>query len=282
MTQALTWPVVLAVLFAALLHATWNALIKRSDDPFADLVLLTLGAGVLAAPGLLVVPALPPASWPYLAASLVIHLGYYATLIATYRHADLSVGYPLMRGSAPLLVALLGMAVLAEHPGAATWAGIALISGGLLSLAYGQRRRAGARQAVAYALLNAVLIACYTLVDAAGARSAGHALSYVVWLFVLDALPLTALAAWTRRRAFARHAALRWRTGLAAGGCSALAYAIAVWAMTQAPVAAVSALRETSVLFALGIGAWVLKERLNAQRWAAVAAVAAGAVTLKL
>lgn len=281
--MTLTLPVALAVLCAALLHASWNAMVKGSDDPLADLALLNLAAGALALPALLALPPLPAASWPFVAGSIVIHLGYYATLIATYRHADLGVGYPLMRGSAPLLVALLGVAAFDEQPSASGWAGIGLISAGLLSLAWHQRRRAGAAQAVLYALANAALIACYTWVDASGARRGGEPLSYVAWLFALNALPLTALVARLRGpRALALQAGRRWRIALGGGACSALAYAIAVWATTRAPVAMVSALRETSVVFALGIGTWLLRERLSPQRWAAVAAVAAGAVTLKL
>ena len=279
--MALTWPVTLAVLFAALLHASWNVMVKRSTDAAADLATLTLGASLLAAPLLLIVPLPAPAAWPFLLASNLIHVGYYASLIATYRHADLSVGYPLMRGSAPLLVALFGVLVLGEIPSTSMWAGIALISGGVVSLAFAQGWRAGAGRAVLFALANATMIAAYTLVDAAGARSSGAALSYVLWMFFLEGLPFAAFMLWRRGPAFVAHARARWRSGLAGGACSALSYGIAVWAMTVAPVGAVSALRETSVVFAVGLGALLLGERLNLRRWFGVAAVLAGAVMLR-
>ncbi len=279
--MTLTWPVTLAVLFAALLHASWNVMVKRSDDAAADLATLTLGASLLAAPLLWLVPAPAPAAWPFLLASNLIHVGYYATLVATYRHADLSVGYPLMRGSAPLLVALFGALVLGEWPSAGMWVGIALISGGVVSLAFAQGWHAGAGRATSFALANAAMIAAYTLVDAAGARSAGTTLGYVLWMFFLEGLPFAAFMLWRRGPAFVAHARARWRSGLAGGACSALAYGIAVWAMTVAPVGAVSALRETSVVFALLLGALLLGERLTLRRWIGVAAVLAGAVALR-
>jgi phosphonate utilization associated putative membrane protein len=279
--MTLTWPVTLAVLFAALLHASWNVMVKRSDDAPADLALLTLGASVLAAPWLLWLPLPAPAAWPFLIASNLIHVGYYATLVATYRHADLGFGYPIMRGSAPLLVALAGAVALGEMPSGPVWAGIALISGGVVSLAFAQGRRTGAGRATLFALANATMIAVYTLVDAAGARSAGSAISYVLWMFFLEGLPFAAFMLWRRGPAFVVHARTRWRVGLAGGACSALSYGIAVWAMTVAPVGAVAALRETSVVFALGLGVLLLKERLNPGRWLGVAAVLAGAVALR-
>lgn len=279
----MTLAVTLAVLLAAFLHAAWNALVKRGSDPLSDMALLTLGAGLLAAPALPFVAALPPAAWPFVLLSNLIHIGYYATLVATYRHADLSVGYPLMRGMAPPIVTLFGVFFLGEHPGPTMWVGIALISCGAASLAWGgPNGKSASARACAFAFLNATLIASYTLVDAAGARIAGNALNYVLWLFVLEGLPFLAVVLYMRRRAFIAYAGTRWPKALVGGGCSALAYGIAVWAMTQAPVGAVSALRETSVVFALIIGAVVLKERLTPQRWLGVAAIVAGAATLKI
>jgi drug/metabolite transporter (DMT)-like permease len=280
--MTLTLPIVAAVLFAALLHAVWNTLVKGGSDPLSEMALVTVGASILVIPLLPFVPPLAQAAWIYLGMSIVIHVGYYATLVATYRHADLSVGYPVMRGSAPLLVTLSSLVLLGEQPSPAMWAGIALISAGVLSLAVGRGGRAAAGRAVPYALLNATMIAAYTLVDAAGARSAGTAMSYVVWMFFLEGLPFAALVLYLRRRAFIDYAAERWRVALVGGGCSALAYGIAVWAMTRAPVGAVSALRETSVVFALGLGALALKERLSTRRWLGVAAVLAGAITLRI
>lgn len=280
----LTLPITLAVLFAALLHAAWNALVKRGADPLVELALVTLGASVIALPLLPLVPVPPAAAWPFLLASVLIHVGYYATLVGTYRHADLSVGYPLMRGSAPLLVTLAGVLFFGEHPAPATWVGIVLICGGVISLsaAGGPQPRGVRRRAVGYALANAALIAAYTLVDAAGARASGTAVGYVLWMFFLEGLQFAAFLAWRSRRAFAGALRARWPVALAGGACSAVSYGIAVWAMTVAPVGAVSALRECSVVFALALSAWLLKEPIGSRRWIGVAAVLAGAINLRI
>ena len=279
--MTLTLPITLAVLFGALLHAAWNAMVKRGGDPLVELALVTLGASVLSIPLLPLVPFPPAVAWPFLAASLVIHAGYYATLIGTYRHADLSVGYPLMRGSAPLLVTLAGVLLLGEHPTPSMWAGIWLICGGVISLSLAGGGRRASSHAIGYALANASLIAAYTLVDAAGARASGAAIGYVLWMFFLEGLPFSVFLLWRRGGVFVDAVRARWHAALAGGACSAVSYGIAVWAMTVAPVGAVSALRETSVVFALGLGAWLLNERVGARRWASVAAVLAGAIALR-
>lgn len=281
-TAPLTLPVTLAVLFGALLHASWNAMVKRRADPMLELALVTLGASVLSLPLLWLVPPPPAAAWPFLLASIAIHVGYYATLVGTYRHADLSLGYPLMRGTAPLIVTLAGLLLLGERPAPATWGGIVLICGGVIGLAWAGGRRAGMGRACAFALANATLIGAYTLVDAAGARTSGTAVSYVAWMFFLEGLPMAAWLAWRRGREWGAALRTRWRHGLAGGACSAGSYGIAVWAMTVAPVGAVSALRETSVVFALGLAAWLLKERVGLRRWAGVGAVLAGAIALRM
>lgn len=278
---ALTLPIVLMVLFAALLHAAWNVAVKGGKDPAAELAGLTLGASFLAIPLLLLVPVPPAGAWPYLFASTVIHIGYFTSLAASYRHADLVVAYPLMRGSAPLLVAIIGALTLSEWPSLGTWLGIALISGGVLSLAFARGRRATSGRGTVFALLNAIMIAAYTLVDAVGARVGNQAVAYVAWMFFLQGLPFAAVMVWWRGPSFLGYVRRRWRVGLAAGACSGAAYGIAVWAMTKAPVGAVAALRETSVIFALVLGSLFLGERLTLQRWLGVIAVLAGAVVMR-
>jgi len=278
----LTLPITLAVLFAALLHAAWNALVKRGADPLVELALVTLGASVIALPLLPLVPVPPAAAWPFLLASVLIHVGYYATLVGTYRHADLSVGYPLMRGSAPLLVTLAGVLFFGEHPAPATWVGIVLICGGVLSLGLAGFDWRHSRVSTHWALANAFIIALYTLVDAAGVRAAEAPQSYVVWLFVLDALPFPILILALKRRELSAYARRFWLRGLFSGALSAAAYGVVLWAMTRAPVAAVAALRETSVIFAALIGAWLLKEGHIARRLVGAATVAAGVIALKI
>ena len=211
----------------------------------------------------------------------MIHVAYFSTLVAAYRRGDLSHAYPLMRGTAPLLVALFGVALLDEHPGATMWLGIVLISAGILSLGLLQRARAQ-RRATRWALANAAIIASYTLVDGAGARLSGAPAGYVAWLFWLQGLLFVALVAVLKKRAALDYIGRNWQRGLGGGLCLISAYGIVLWAMTQAPVAAVAALRETSVIFAALIGTIFLKERFGPQRLIAACAVALGIIALRI
>lgn len=271
----------LAVLLAALLHAGWNAMIKGGGDVLHDTAGIIVGAMLVALPFLFVVPVPPAAAWPFIAASVTVHLAYYWLMISAYRVGDLSLVYPLMRGVAPLITAVAGIAVLGEMPATIAWLGMLLISGGVFLLGYRALGHAPSRAAVVFALANAAVIALYTLIDGRGARVSGNAWSYIVWLFVLDGIPFSLWMLATRRRSFLAHLRGRSQRALAGGGLSAAAYAISVWAMTKAPVALVASLRETSVLFATMIGARLLHERLSPRRWAGVFAVVVGIVALK-
>ncbi len=276
----LTLGVTLAVLGAALLHASWNAIIKSGRDPVLDTALVALGGTVLALPLLLLFAPPEPASWPYIAASVSIHIGYYATLAGAYRTGDLSHGYPIMRGTAPLLVAAAGWLCFGEALSPAAWAGVLLICGGVLSLGFAGSGASG--RTTAWALANAAIIAAYTLVDGTGVRASGGAERYIVWLFFFMGLPFALIVLALKRGAFLRHAAQHWARGLAGAVLSGLSYGIALWAMTRAPVATIAALRETSVIFAALIGAWILKEGHIGPRLGGAAVVLAGVIALKL
>ena len=282
----LTWPVVAAVLFSALLHASWNALIKSGRDMQLDTALIHLlgcGVGVV----LVVIVGLPSAAaMPWIAASVVIHIGYYIALVGAYRHGELGFAYPIMRGTAPLLVALMSGTLIGEHLALATWLGVAGISAGVLAIGLTRSAHQGSRRhALGYSLANAAIIASYTIVDGLGVRASGNALRYVALLFLLDGLPYFAIVLWQRRAALAPtfgYMRQRWPMALL-GACASLgAYGIALWAMTRAPVASVAALRETSVLFAALIGVVVLKERFRLQRALGTGAVLFGVMALRL
>jgi drug/metabolite transporter (DMT)-like permease len=187
-----------------------------------------------------------------------------------------------MRGVAPLIVAMSAVAWFGEAPSAATWAGVALICGGVLSLGMAGFTWARSRVALGWALANAAIIALYTMVDASGVRAAGGAERYVLWVFLLMGLPFGLIVIALKRGEFVRHAAGYWRRGLAAGALSAVSYGTALWAMTLAPVAAVAALRETSVIFAALIGAYILKEGHARRRLGGALSVLAGVIALKL
>lgn len=280
--MTLTWPVVAAVLFGAILHASWNALVKSSSDKALDTAVIHLVGSMLALPLALIVGWPPAAAWPFILASVVIHIAYYIALTGAYKHGDLGLTYPLMRGTAPLLVALSAATMLGETLSPLSWAGVLGVSCGVLALGL-SRHALDSPRAVGFALANAVVIAVYTVVDGLGVRASGNALQYVIALFVLDGWPFAFLVfmrrggavAWPYARARAPVAAL-------AAAASLGSYGIALWAMTRAPIATVAALRETSVLFAALLGAWFLKEAFNLRRAAGTAAIVAGVMALRM
>jgi drug/metabolite transporter (DMT)-like permease len=279
----LTLGVTLAVLGAGLLHAGWNALLKSAPggDPLLDTATVVAGSGVWALVAIPAVGVPDAASWIFMLMSVAIHWAYYITLAHAYRTGDLSFAYPLMRGTAPLIATLLSILILREFPSPQVALGIVLICAGIVGIAF-VGRNPHPRAAVLFALGNAAIIALYTLVDGAGARASGRAASYAVWLTFLEALPFLCWIRWQRGRRAIAYVARSWRRGLLGGAASLGAYAIVLWAMTRAPIAAVAALRETSVLFAALIGALYLKEGFGWPRLAGAASVVAGVAALKL
>lgn len=275
--------VMLAVLLGALLHAAWNAMIRGAADRTLDTVLVVTGAGVLMAAALPFMPLPASASWPYLLASAIIHVAYFLLVARSYRHGELSFVYPIMRGSAPALSALAAALLLAEVPAAGGWLGIALISGGVMLLAGDAWRKAVFHgNAALFALATAGIIVIYTLVDGVGVRLSGNAAAYTGWMFLLTALPLAAIFLGRDHNAAIHYLRRHWRRGLAGGACTLASYALALWAMTQAPIALVAALRETSVVFATLLAATLLRERISPLRYAAIGVVLGGAVAIKL
>lgn len=270
--------VLAALIGAALLHASWNAIIRQAPDKVTMTVLVAGLAGGIAALVLPFVPPPAPAAWPFLAASVVFQALYYGLLAATYRVAEMSLAYPLMRGSAPLIVAAAGTAFFGETLPAGAWAGIGLISAGILGLAVLSRAGRGALPALA----TAAMIACYTLIDGAGVRRSGDPLAYTLWAFLLTALPLLAVAL-VRLRPALRQVSLRTLALASVGSVGTLvSYGVALWAMTVVPVAIVAALREMSILFALVLSGLVLRERIGPARIVLGCVIAAGAVALRL
>ena len=274
--------VMFIVLLGALLHAAWNAFIKSGDDKLVETVILVTGAGAVSAPFLLFMPAPTAASWPFLLASVAIHCLYFFLVAATYRTGELSFAYPIMRGSAPLFTSILTAVVVGEQIGGGGWIGILLLCAGILWLAQdGWKSAHSQKRALAFGLLNAVVIVAYTVVDGLGARAAQNAWSYVLWMFFLNMFPLLAIGIMSNAKAVLSMPVGGWVKGFVGGSCSVCAYGLALWAMTQAPIALVAALRETSVLFGTALGALLLKERFGSNRWFAATLIAAGAFVMK-
>lgn len=264
-----------AALCSAFIHASWNAALKGGRDRVADAFLIAVGGllmwGAVAAGW----GAPAPAAWPYLAASVLIHLLYWYALFSAYDVGDLSHIYTLSRGSAPLLVALGAALAAHEIPPPMKALGIALVSMGVLCV--GVSPRAPLR-ATLWALGTGAAIAAYSLVDALGARAGGDALVYVGWTSGLMAVPMMTFAVWRRgaRQLMADAAVAPWR-GIFIGVISFAGYGLVLWAQTFAPIAQVTALRETSVVFGALIAFLFLRERLGVRRWAGALIVAGGA-----
>ena len=275
----MTATVFVAVLFAALLHAGWNVVVKRTVDPRATAMVVVLSAGAISLP---ILPFLTPpavASLPWLAAAVVLQILYVVLLAAAYRHADISLVYPLMRGTAPLIVAVASFAVFDERLSSTAWIGIACVGTGILSLAvtagHGGGRGAG------IALVTAGAIAGYTLVDGVGVRLSQSPAAYVLWEAVATAVPFLGWAVVRGGSGFRTHLRDHLGPGIAGGIATTVSYGVALWAMTRAPVAVVAALRETSIVFALILARLVLGERPSLGRITAALLVALGAVVLR-
>lgn len=279
--MALEFGVIALVLLAAFLHASWNALAKTSGDRLVFMALIHIAPGALAWAAIPFVAPPEPASWPFLTASILIHLFYFWTLIYAYEHGDLSQVYPIARGSAPLLVALGAWLAAGERLSPAEILGVAVVSAGIMSLAlFGRSWRPGEGRGIVFALMTSLAIAGYTVADGMGVRRAGSELGYILWLFAVDCLPVLAFAIWRRRDRLRAAFGPQLKVGLFGGLLTGTAYGIVIWAMSLGPMAHIIALRESSVLIAAAIGTLLLKEPFGRNRIAAAAAVAGGAVLL--
>jgi drug/metabolite transporter (DMT)-like permease len=279
--------VLAAVLGAAALHALWNSLVKSADDKFLSSAVVAIFCGLVAVIAALVLPRPASATFPFIIASAVIHIVYFMLVGLLYRSADLSVAYPIMRGLAPLIAAIIAFAALGEAPPPIATLGVAtLVAGVLMMGASGLAHGRIDRPTVMIALANSVVIAAYSVIDGQGARLAGSgaafAFAYNSWADALTALAYLPLLFCLRGRAFAVGFVRGWRRGLIGGAAAFLGYAIVIWAMTRAPIAAVAALRETSVVFAAIIGVVALREPFHTQRAIAALVILGGIILLRV
>jgi drug/metabolite transporter (DMT)-like permease len=279
--------VLVAVLGAALLHALWNSLVKSADDKFLSSALIALWCGVAAFAATLVLPWPSRAAAPFIAASALIHIVYFLLVGRLYRNADLSVAYPIMRGLAPMIAAAIAFATLGEAPRPVAALGIAvLVSGVMLMGASGLAHGRVDAATIAVALANSLVIAVYSVIDGQGARISGpsafSAFAYNAWADALTAIAYAPIVVLLRGRAAPIAFICDWRRGLAGGLAAFVGYAVVIWAMTQAPIAVVAALRETSVVFAALIGVTLLGEPFQPQRGVAALVILVGIVALRL
>lgn len=274
----MTAPVLAIVLLAALLHALWNALVKVSGDRAITLGLVAVGHCL---PALMLLPFVPmpvAAAFPFIIASTVIHWAYYYFLNISYRFGDLSLIYPIARGTAPVMVALGATIWADEHLSFWVWVGILTISAGIMILA---AVRHADKRGIGAALLNSAIIAAYSVIDGIGIRLSGAPIGYVVWLFAAEIFVAVFVLGFglNRVRNIGTKALV---LGLAGGVISGLAYGLALFAKTLAPIGIVSAVRETSVIFAALIGVVWLREGPARRRLTAATIVAGGVMILAL
>lgn len=266
------------VLLAAALHASWNALLKRGQDGFWVMTVMGVATSAACALCLPFLPLPARASWPYIAGSALLHVGYNGFLVRAYRHGDFGSSYPVARGSSPLLVTLGAALAAGEMPGLRGLLGILLVSTGIIALAFDGRRMPGA--GIAYALGTGVMIGAYSVTDGVGGRLSQAPVAYTLWMCLLWGATALPLFLWRGKGPVWRGARA---TGLAAAGgiISVVAYGIVIFAMTRAPMGSVSALRETSVLFAVLLAWLVFHEKLTWRRGLSALMVTMGVICLE-
>jgi len=273
--------VLVAVMAAAFMHATWNALIKLGTSKLTSMLILTVvqgGFGLIIA---LTRPMPDPHVWLWLLASGVFHSAYKLFLAYAYEQGDLSRVYPIARGTAPMVVLVISALFLADKIAGWEYVGIIILGLGILLMARGVFSSGESRKLLPFALGSAMATAGYSIVDGLGAREAGDAVAYVGWLFALDAVFFTPCCLALRGRSVLQANRKAWIMGSIAAVFSYGAYAIAVWAMTVAPIALVAALREASILFAVLIGAVAFGEKMNLQKGIAAALIVAGVIVTR-
>lgn len=271
------------VLLAAAVHAGWNGWLKKSSPDFIGLAAISVGWLIVGAIGVLFVGWPAPVSWPYLLSTTIVHMFYTGLLVSAYRHGELSLTYPIARGTGPLLVALAAPFFLNEKLDAPDLLAVGLIVPGILVIGMaGAHANLRDRHAILLSLATGVTIAVYTLIDAAGARSSPSPHTYSAWLFVLAASALLVATCVIHRGATITRLTPHLRRGASVGVISALAYMVVLWAMTVAPVALVAAVRETSIFFAALIGWGLLGEKISGLRWLGVVLTVIGLVVARL
>jgi uncharacterized membrane protein len=279
--------VLAAVLGAAALHALWNSLVKSAGDKVLSSAVIAIWCGVVAGVTALVLPRPAGAAMPFIVASAIIHIVYFMLVGQLYCNADLSVAYPIMRGLAPLIAAVIAFITLGEAPAPIASFGVAALVAGVLAMgASGLAHGRIDRPTIIVALANSAVIAVYSVIDGEGARISGSgaafAFAYNSWADALTALAYLPILLFLRGRTVAAALVRDWGLGLVGGVAAFLGYAIVIWAMTQAPIAAVAALRETSVVFAAIIGVVALREPFHAQRAIAALVILAGIILLRI
>ncbi|WP_159952097.1 DMT family transporter [Rhizobium sp. 18065] len=267
-------------LVAAVLHASWNAFLRTGNDRLWSITVMSLAGSVIALPFLFHFPLPDLAAWPYIVLSASLQVGYSLFLVAAYRHGELGQVYPIVRGSVPLLVTLGGFLFFGELLGPYQTLGVALVAAGIMSLSLGKTR--AATSSLLFALATGFIIACYSTVDSKGVKLVEQPVAYAMWvLFLFGVMICVTYGVLRRGLLIDFRASVTWKA-FAGGVVAMMAYGLVVVAYSFAPAGLVTAVRETSVVFAVLIGAAFLGEPLTVKRVAACLTVAAGAICVSL
>lgn len=276
----MTATVFAVVLFAAALHATWNAIVKAGKNTFLTTVLVTTFAAIWAGIFLPFLPIPHVSSWFYIIFSSILEIIYFILLANTYHIADMSQTYPLMRGAAPIIIALLSTLLLDEKLEISTWLGIIIICSGIfINL---KKINFSNKKGIFFSFLNAFIIAGYTIVDGKGVRVSGSPIAYTLWIFLFTGLSILIWTLITKNEEILEYTKKNWHLGAIGGIGTIASYGLALWAMTSAPVAIIAALRECSILFAILISLFILKEKINSSHVISAFVIAIGAIILRL
>ncbi|MFJ1259106.1 EamA family transporter [Cupriavidus sp. CuC1] len=269
----------LAVMLSAMMHASWNAIVKIGGDRLSSMALIDSFCFLVALPMVSLVPLPAPQVWPFLLATVTLEVGYKLSLVAAYNRGDFSQAYPLMRGSAPLMVAVILLLTGAEQLGFGGYAGIAMICLGLVSLV---RWRSQSPDLMAFALMAGACLAGGTVIDGTAVKRYGEVFSYIAWLQLLSHIFMPSYAFTRRGSTLLTLFRQEWKRASIGGINRVGSYALMLWAMTLAPVTKLAALRESSVIFAALLGHFLLREPFDKRRLVATVLVVAGIVTLQL
>jgi len=278
------FPILLG-LFSAVTLAAANMSVKMGTDILVGRAILSSSAAILIFPAVFFVQPPDPATWNALARAMPAHFFYQICLVRSMQRGDLSLVFPIMRGAAPLLTALSALAFLGEQLAPLAWFGLVCATGAVLMFALPPKgvriRDHPDRAALGWAFGTAVGVSFYNVADARGVRIAPNPFTYIVWLFILDCVAITALAVAARKDILVRAVAMKWRYGVAAGALSIASFGSALYAFSLMETAKVSALRETAVVFAAAMGTMFLGESFGRRRIVAALALAGGLVLMQ-
>ena len=274
--------VFIAVIIAAFLHATWNAMVKNEKDKYLGMSGIVFGHVPASILVIFFTPAPKAESIPFIILSAILHNGYQWFLLYSYKFGDYTKVYPIARGTAPILVAIISLFFLGTVLSNFELLGIFIVSAGILSLSYFDTKTFKDQKGIIYALMTATFIMGYSITDGHGAKISNSFLSYMGWSFILNAIIFAILLNFIGQTKIITKTVNKGKLIFLAGGTTSyLVYAIVVWAFTQAPIPIVATLRETSIIFALLIGSFLLKEKFTILKTTAVLTIFFGILLLK-